>query len=211
MYIKIYFNDKPLFLCDSIDKDIEPYYHHDDAIFIDDLNNHTIKSMLHEMQQPNVHAGIFLHNNFEELKKEFFKKFTIIKAGGGLVVNKKNEMLMIYRRNKWDLPKGKLDEGEDIPTCAIREVKEETGLKNINLENFLTLTYHTYYEGTKHILKETHWFVMHSLSEEKLIPQAEEQITEIKWAAEKDFTIYLQNSFALIYDVIKEAKKSGSL
>jgi hypothetical protein len=95
-----------------IDKIIQPFIHHDDAVFIDELNAHTIKTMIHEMQQPPVHAGIFQHPDLEKLKKAFFKKFTLIEAAGGLVKNKENKILMIFRRGKWDLPKGKLDKGE---------------------------------------------------------------------------------------------------
>ena len=91
MVIKIYFDDKPLFLCDRVDETVEPYIHHDDAVFIDELDNHTVKTMLHEMEQPKVHAGVFLHADLETLKKAFFKKFTLVKAGGGLVTNEKNE------------------------------------------------------------------------------------------------------------------------
>lgn len=61
MYIKIYFGDKPLFLCDAVDETLQPYVHHDDAVFIDELNNHTVKSMIHEMEQPEIHAGVFYH------------------------------------------------------------------------------------------------------------------------------------------------------
>ena len=101
MYIKIYFNDKPLFLCDAIDKIIRPFIHHDDAVFIDELNAHTIKTMIHEMQQPQVHAGIFQHPDLEELKKAFFKKFTLIQAAGGLVKNHEN-------KDSYDLPPGQM-------------------------------------------------------------------------------------------------------
>ena len=65
-------------------------------------------------------------------------------AAGGLVLNEKNELLMIFRRNKWDLPKGKLDEGESIEACALREVKEETGLQKLKLEKFIDITFHDY-------------------------------------------------------------------
>ena len=78
MYLKIYFNAKPLFLCDTIDETIQPYIHHDDAIFIDELNTHTVKTMIHEMEQTSVHAGVFYHSKLEELKKAFLKKFTFI-------------------------------------------------------------------------------------------------------------------------------------
>lgn len=73
MYIKVFFNDKPLFLCDQVDETIEPFLHHDDAVFIDELDNHTVKSMIHEMQLEKVHAGVFIHPDFEALKKAFFK------------------------------------------------------------------------------------------------------------------------------------------
>src|ERR1700752_3638652 len=133
MYIKIYFGNKPLFLCDSVDESIQPYIHHDDAIFIDELDPHSVKSMIHEMQVERVHAGVFYHSDLEDLKKAFFKKFTLVIAGGGLVQNEKNEVLIIFRKGKWDLPKGKLDKKEKIEDCAIREVEEETGLKNVKL------------------------------------------------------------------------------
>src|SRR3982751_3416807 len=129
MYLKIFFDNKPLFLCDKIDETIEPFVHHDDAVFIDELDIHTVKTMIHEMQEPEVHAGVFLNADLEALKKEFWKKFKIVKAGGGLVVNEENKILMIFRRGKWDLPKGKLDKGETLEQCAVREVEEETGLK----------------------------------------------------------------------------------
>src|SRR5687767_12333069 len=128
MYIKIYFNDKPLFLCDAIDETIQPYVHHDDAVFIDELDAHTVKSMIHEMQVEKVHAGVFFHPDLDELKKAFFKKFVLVHAGGGAVADPDENILIMFRRGKWDLPKGKQDEKETIEDCALREVKEETGL-----------------------------------------------------------------------------------
>jgi 8-oxo-dGTP pyrophosphatase MutT (NUDIX family) len=202
MFIKIYFTDKPLFLCDTIDQTIEPFIHHDDAVFIDELNAHTIKSMIHEMQLPKIHAGVFLHTDLRELKKEFFKKFTIIQAGGGLVRNDNNEVLMILRRGKWDLPKGKLDKGETIEKCAIREVIEETGLKKVSLDAPLLITYHTYYEGTKFILKESHWFSMKASGNQILTPQTEEDIVEIKWVKQGDLINYYNDAFPSVIDVL---------
>ena len=207
MYLKIYFNDKPLFLCDIIDKTIRPFIHHDDAVFIDELNAHTTKTMIHEMQQPKVHAGIFQHPDLEELKKVFFKKFTIIQAAGGLVKNHEDKILMIFRRGKWDLPKGKLDKGEKLEDCAVREVEEETGLKHVQLNSPLIITYHTYHEGTKFILKESHWFAMTITGEQKLIPQTEEDIFDIKWIGADSVNLYIPKSFPLIADVIASAKQ----
>jgi 8-oxo-dGTP pyrophosphatase MutT (NUDIX family) len=205
MYIKIYFNDKPLFLCDAVNETIEPFIHHDDAVFIDELNAHSVKSMIHEMQEPNVHAGVFYHPDLEELKKAFYKKFTIIQAGGGLVRNDEKKVLMIFRRGKWDLPKGKLDKKESIEDCAIREVKEETGLSRLNLQSPLMVTYHTYHEAARFILKESHWFNMNASGNEKLVPQTEEQIQEIKWVRPDDLEDYFDKSFPSVVDVLKSA------
>ena len=202
MYIKIYFNDKPLFLCDELTEEINSYAHHDDAVFIDDFSPPAINSIIHEMRLEKVHAGIFLHKDFDQLKKAFWKKFVIIKAGGGLVFNEKKEMLFIFRHGKWDLPKGKLDEGETIEQCAVREVEEETGLKNIDLKKNIIITYHTYDEGGKHILKESYWFEMHVSGAQKLIPQTTEDINEAKWVKKKNVEELMKNTFPSIKDVL---------
>ena len=39
-------------------------------------------------------------------------------AGGGIVENEERKILFQFRRGKWDLPKGKLEEGETIENCA---------------------------------------------------------------------------------------------
>jgi len=207
MYIKIYFDDKPLFLCDTVDEDLQPYIHHDDAIFIDELDSHTVKSMIHEMQLAKIHAGVFYHSNLEELRKAFYKKFTIIQAAGGLVLNEKKEILMIFRRGKWDLPKGKLDKGEKLEDCAVREVEEETGLQKIKLLSPLTITFHTYHEGTKYVLKESHWYNMKVSGDQKLVPQTEEDIHAIKWVTTKEAEKLFPDCFPSVIDVIKEFMK----
>lgn len=203
MFIKVYFDDKPLFLCDNVDATLQPYIHHDDAVFIDELNLHTVKSMIHEMQDPSVHAGVFFHKDLKELKDAFFKKFTLVKAAGGFVLNENNEVLMMFRRGKWDLPKGKMDKKETFEECAIRETEEETGLKDIKLISPLITSYHTYHEGSRYVLKETKWFTMNISGEQKLVPQATEQITKLEWVKKNDLKKYLQNSFPSVMDVLE--------
>ena len=202
MYIKIYFDNKPLFLCDDVDAILQPYIHHDDAVFIDELNLHTVKSMIHEMQESSVHAGVFFHPDLEELKQSFIKKFTLVKAAGGFVLNENNQVLMMFRRGKWDLPKGKLDKNEGAEQGAIRETEEETGLKNIILIGPLVKTYHTYHEGTRFMLKETQWFRMKVKGAQKLTPQTSEQITELEWVNKDDLEEYKKNSFPSVLDVL---------
>jgi 8-oxo-dGTP pyrophosphatase MutT (NUDIX family) len=202
MHIKIYFNSKPLFLCDDIDEEVAPFVHHDDAVFIDEFSTPAINSMIHEMKLEKIHAGILFHKDMEALKKAVFKKFTLIKAAGGLVQDPSKAILFIFRKGKWDLPKGKLDPGEPLEECAVREVKEETGLHDVKLGKHLVNTYHTYDEDGRHILKETYWFLMKAKAGQDVKPQQEEQITEIHWVKPSEVEGYLKKSFPLIKDVV---------
>ena len=203
MYIKIYFGDKPVYLCNEVDVFLNELMHHPDAVFIDELSNPAIKSLLHEIVKEDFHAGIIWNEDLEKLKKAFFKHFTLVTAAGGVVENEKEELLLIFRRGKWDLPKGKLDKGETIEQCALREVMEETGLKEVELKKALTITYHTYDEFGKHILKDSHWYQMKITGQQKLTPQTEEDISEIKWIKKKDLKNFLNNAFPSIRDVLE--------
>jgi 8-oxo-dGTP pyrophosphatase MutT (NUDIX family) len=114
----------------------------------------------------------------------------IIVAAGGLVQNPSKEVLLIFRRGFWDLPKGKLDEGETIEACAIREVEEETGLKQLILNHFITITTHEYFDKylVKEVIKESHWYAMTIHDYQTGVPQTEEDITDMKWVSLKDIS-----------------------
>src|SRR6476660_6289324 len=130
----IYFNNKPLYPVNEINPEIEEFLHHEETVLIDEFSLNTVKAMIHEMEQPRIMRGVFLHNDVDTILNAFKKKLHLIKAAGGVVYTKDHEVLMIFRRGKWDLPKGKLDEGEDLETCALREVKEGTGLETIEMD-----------------------------------------------------------------------------
>jgi 8-oxo-dGTP pyrophosphatase MutT (NUDIX family) len=127
----------------------------------------------------------------------------LIKAGGGLVINKNGEILFMFRRGKWDLPKGKLDPGESLESCAKREVIEETGVSQLELVRFLLITEHEYKERGDLILKETHWWLMKTNGNQPLIPQTEEDITELKWIEPPDLKMVQQNTYPGILDVLR--------
>jgi len=131
-------------------------------------------------------------------------------AAGGLVFNEKNELLMIFRRGKWDLPKGKTEANETPEMSAIREVQEETGLQNLSIRYFSGITHHEYFDPYIHeqVLKETQWFVMSATINEKLIPQTEEDITAIKWADDTDLIDMLKNTYPNIRQIITLEKES---
>ncbi|MEO6136634.1 MAG: NUDIX domain-containing protein [Ginsengibacter sp.] len=201
-YIKIYFENKPVFLCDTLTKELIELREKDDTIFMDSLSNYDLQSMPREIQKPNFNQGIIYNENLDELKSAFFEHFTIIKAGGGLVRNNDEEILLIFRRGKWDLPKGKLDEGESLEECALREVAEETGLTKIELGEKISITYHTYVERGTLILKESHWFNMKAFGTGLLIPQTEEDILEIIWAKKENLAKYKANTFPAIIELL---------
>jgi len=134
------------------------------------------------------------------------EKQTII-AAGGLVLNEANELLLIFRRGFWDLPKGKLDPNESIAECAVREVTEETGVNNIHLGNLITITTHEYFDTymKSDVKKETHWYYMKVDGKPNLIPQTTEDITAIEWTKKQDLAQRLSNTYATIIEVITKA------
>ncbi|HEX7414290.1 MAG TPA: NUDIX domain-containing protein [Bacteroidia bacterium] len=142
--------------------------------------------------------------NLDEDFNLFSKEFYFIEAAGGLINNDKNQYLFIYRHNKWDLPKGKLEKKELPDKAAIRECQEECGLKQITLNDFLVNTYHIYSYKKDWALKKTHWYRM-LCNETNLVPQLEESITEVAWKNKSDIPAMLTNTYTNIIDVLKEA------
>jgi 8-oxo-dGTP pyrophosphatase MutT (NUDIX family) len=202
MYINIYFGDKPVILCDAIDKDLNEILHHPDAVFVDEISPRAIKSMLHEIKKEEFHAGVLWHTDLEKLKETFFKNFKIVEAAGGIVQNDKKDILFINRLGKWDLPKGKIEKGEKEEACAVREVTEETGVTDLRLKKKIGETYHVYNEFGKHFLKISHWYYMTCPSAQSLIPQTMEGITEVKWVKTKDIKEPMKNTYPSIKNIL---------
>ena len=105
------------------------------------------------------------------------------------------------------MPKGKLDEGEDLVECALREVREETGIEFLKYLDFISTSYHTYHENGKHILKESYWYLLEGNENELLIPQTDEDIENCEWVAIKDLPPYLENAPSSIIDVVEAGLK----
>lgn len=137
------------------------------------------------------------------------KPFKIIKAAGG-VVFKGNKMLLMFRRGVWDLPKGKLDDGESSRQGAAREVEEETGVRVAVGERICT-TWHTYTLNGSRILKRTKWYRMSVIDDSRMAPQAEEDIEKLAWLDQKQAKLALTNSFSSIRYVIDTVNQSVSL
>ena len=135
-------------------------------------------------------------------------KFSLlfIKAGGGYVLNSQRELLMIYRRGFWDLPKGKLDRGEKFKKCAVREVEEETSV-TVRLGKKVCTTWHTYTLRRKRIMKKTKWYAMTCIDDEHMAPQHGESIEDVRWMTDDQVKKVVKESYKSVRFVIKKHKE----
>ena len=139
------------------------------------------------------------HKNEKEIEKYLRKKLPVVEAAGGLVFNKKKKVLFIYRNSKWDLPKGKVEKGERKKEAAIREVEEETGVKNLEITRFIDKTYHVFKRNGEFRLKITYWYEMFTEYKGEFTPQLDEGIKKVKW---KNF-VKTQKALKKSYENIK--------
>jgi len=170
---KVFVNDIPIIL--SSEKNIGKKY---TSISIKEVD---FRKLIYKVQKgKRVYVNLY-HKNEEKLEKHLRKKLPVVEAGGGLVYNDKKEILFIYRNNKWDLPKGKIESNETPEEAAIREVEEETGVRGLEITRFIQKTYHVFKRNGRYKLKITHWFEMHTSYKGPLIPEAQENIKKAKW------------------------------
>jgi len=151
---------------------------------------------------------IIHHHDLPQLKADLNSLFKVIKAAGGVVTDEQEKLLFIFRRGHWDLPKGKIDLGERKKDAAIREVMEETGIKNVTLGEKLLTTRHTYrLKSGKRAMKKTYWYRMQA-PHQKLTPQIEEDITSVKWVNMSKGLPKSDPIFLNILDVLNKYNKS---
>lgn len=147
---------------------------------------------------------VWIHSdNLDALWEDFKSCFKILEAAGGFVQNAENKLLVFFRRGSWDMPKGKIDPGETPEQAAVREVQEETGLKTIALNAFLTETWHTYEQKGQRILKKTWWYTMKT-TDVDVTPQTEEDIEEIRWVEPQSWLNTEKSVYGSIRDVIQK-------
>lgn len=201
---KVFFNDKSILLTDSYDlgqiQDHALYVRYDD---FEEL--HYLINLLENSKK--VKHIIIEYADIEVLWADFRAHFRELDAGGGVVTNKQNQLLLIHRNGIWDLPKGKIESGESIEEGAMREVKEECGLTDVKIENHLLDTYHTYHQDGYRMLKRTFWFAMRS-GDTVLKPQAEEGINRALWVQPDSLVDY--PSYASIEMVYKRFRETTS-
>ena len=120
-----------------------------------------------------------------------------------MVKNEKGQFLLIYRNDKWDLPKGHLEKKEMTIDGAIREVSEETGVLELKSKSILPTTYHIYKRNGIYKLKKTYWFVMSTNFIGKLKPQLNEKIEKAVWKSESEIKLLMENMYSNIKFLFK--------
>jgi 8-oxo-dGTP pyrophosphatase MutT (NUDIX family) len=140
----------------------------------------------------------------DEAMHDFLSFFKIIHAAGGLVVNEKNKLLVIYRNGIWDLPKGKMERNESAQDSAMREVCEETGICNLEITGFAEETWHSYFHNQTPIMKHTSWYKMRSTCNGEFKLQKEEGIEAAKWTGREEVKALLHAAYPSIAGLIEK-------
>ena len=196
---RIYINEKVVLITESEPKNVSTYEKLDAQSF--DLRI--------------IYTWIVRHHNklfyvqcpdAKAYMKSITAQVPLIEAAGGLVKNDDGHYLFIYRHEKWDLPKGKIEKNEKVKVAAVREVEEECGITVSKLGDKICKTYHVYTSKGDVVLKKTHWFAMKYKGNEKLKPQLEEGITDVRWFKPNLIGPITDNTFPSIIDVLVKKK-----
>lgn len=194
---KVFVKENPIILTDSKNNS-KDYV----IIPFEDFNSDRLLTLLSE----HILRGIYLyHADLEWMWSEFKSNYKVIEAAGGLVKNEKNAILMIYRFDKWDLPKGKMENGETKEFTAIREVEEECGVGDLRIIKPLNDTYHIYFDKDGNpVLKISHWYEMAAKNSKQLTPQIEEGITMVRFIEQEQMEEIMKNTYSNIKILLNE-------
>jgi 8-oxo-dGTP pyrophosphatase MutT (NUDIX family) len=200
---KVFFNDRTIYLDDNL-----PDMNAVGKDYVCAFENITdLKPQVKQFLDPDKTGNLYIfHDDQESLFRTFKQCFTNVAAAGGLLRNGRDEVLVIFRRGKWDLPKGKLEKGETPRQAAIREVEEECGLKGIEIGDLLETTFHIYEDKGVYILKRTDWFNMMYTGSAEPSPRTQEDITETRWIRSSATEQLFSNTYASIIEVFRSAK-----
>ena len=191
---KVFFNQKPIFLTTELvlQTDRTP------VLFIKFSSPENIVKALKSKKTDCLYL---YHQKEDKLWMHFLRHFPIVEAAGGLVRHQDGRFLFIFRNDKWDLPKGRIEKNEPIRIAAVREVEEETGVDGLEIVKPLIETFHVFNRNGKYKLKKTFWFEMKTASTVTLTPQLNEGIEQAVWVLEKEIPQKFENAYENIKQV----------
>ena len=191
---KVFFNQKPIFLT----TELVPQTDRTPVLFI---KFSSPENIIKALKSKKTDCLYLYHQKEDKLWMHFLRHFPIVEAAGGLVRHQDGRFLFIFRNDKWDLPKGRIEKNEPIRIAAVREVEEETGVDGLEIVKPLIETFHVFNRNGKYKLKKTFWFEMKTASTVTLTPQLNEGIEQAVWVLEKEIPQKFENAYENIKQV----------
>tara|TARA_B100000287_G_scaffold180113_1_gene170166 strand:- start:722 stop:1318 length:597 start_codon:yes stop_codon:yes gene_type:complete len=185
---KVFFNQKPIILSTQIIKN-------DDSCPLFYIKFSVADKIISALKKKSISSVVLYHPKKEKLEMHFNKLFPIVEAAGGLVINELNQYLFIYRNKKWDLPKGRMRKNEMIINAAVREVEEETSVRDLIVKKQLPITYHIFKRNRKYKLKKTYWYLMETSYNGQLVPQLNEGIEKAVWKNKNEIDLLIKSAY----------------
>lgn len=199
---KVFYNDK---LIDIRNYEEVPYRSDQRSELLYAAPDKMLRKLRDFINQDKLKELCIIHDDPVAVMREIQSGYPVIQAAGGLVQHNDGRILFIFRKGKWDLPKGKIDEGETPEIAAIREIREETSIAGLTFQSTLPTTYHILERDGKWYCKVTYWFSFRTGSVEILVPALAEGITDVRWIRKEDVHRLFGNIYHSLYEVILSA------
>lgn len=107
-------------------------------------------------------------------------------TSGGIVfrrnakTNQVEVLLIQDAKNRWTIPKGHVEPGEEPRGTAEREIREETGLKNMKVLNWLGKVNFRYRRNQTLVLMTMHIYLVQGLGDTDTL-KPEDWLNDIRW------------------------------
>lgn len=202
---KIYVNDSLLTLADD-NADIGALTEYSDSLWLHYRGKtKLLLNIVDNLEKSKTKRQIILTSpDLKTMFEDAIQLFRWTEAGGGVVRHPSGEILAIFRRKRWDLPKGKLDPGETFKKAAVREVLEETGLQSVTAGKLVTTSMHAFRtRSNTRALKVTKWYAMETEHRE-VECQVEEDIEQAEWIDPQRFIGGVYDVYESIKDVVRQ-------
>jgi 8-oxo-dGTP pyrophosphatase MutT (NUDIX family) len=200
---KVFVNDKVIYFTNNVENCGQLTKGLTLTFFSEKITSYLVDFIFNDDKVEHIVIAV---SDYETAFTVFQKYFKIIEAAGGIVSNDKDEKLFIYRLDKWDFPKGKIEEGENVEEAALREIEEECGVNQLIIKKFLEDTFHLYKFKGDIVFKRTYWFETVSSFSGELVPQLEEDITNVEWLSDTQIEEkVLGNTYASIKTLLNSS------